>query len=339
MRSTFAAVVLALLSGCGGGGGGKGPPRIVGTGFGVTFSPRGFTTTMTADDVLDFYRNHEETGPIIAFHMNWRDDVASAGRIPSTAVQAQAAASQHGFHAVVGFGWHGGSGADLTSAGEPANNTWSNAETRAGFVAMLRAWCRTYRPQFVFVANEVNLYWLEATPQEWADWVSACGEAYDAIKAVSPGTTVFVTFQLERLKGLGVKNGWTDPPQWPILADFAGKVDAMGFTSYPYFEHEAPADLPADYYTSILAYWTGPVIFTEIGWTADPAIPYTGTEQEHVDFIDRFFDLTATLDLAYVTYFLLHDLDIAPVGFRDIGLRRNDGTPRPSLDRWKARIG
>ncbi len=330
--------LLALLMAACGSNSDFTPVRVEGIGFGATFSPRGFQSTMTNADVTNFLRDFRQTGQVLAFHMAWRDSLAESGQIPSTAVFAQQQSQTYGFVPIIGFGFNHATGPDLTSASEPTNNTWTNAETRADLLSMLQNYVRTYKPQFLFLGNEVNSYFLSATPGEWAAWVSMFREAYLAIKAESPETTVFTVFQYEHLRGLGAKNGWTDPAQWDLLDDFAANTDAFGFTSYPYFEYETPGDVPHDYYTEIATRWAGKIIFTEIAWTADPAIPYTGSLTEHIDFVPRFFDLTISLDLGYVTYFVLHDLDSAPPAFRLTGLRENDGTPRDSLFEWQNAI-
>ncbi len=330
-------LALLLAASCSGGGGFT-VTRVDGVAFGVTFSPRNFPINQTPGDVIAFLRDHADTGPVVAFHMAWRDSRARSGQIPNTAVFAQEQSQTYGYLPVVGFGFNLATGPDLTSDSEPGNNTWTNQETRADFLAMVTDYVRRYHPQYLFLGNEINSYFLDVTQPEWDAWVSMFREAYLAIKTESPDTTVFTVFQYERLKGLGVKNGWSEPPQLDLIDDFAGNIDAFGFTSYPYFEFETPAGIPEDYYDEIAARWAGKVIFTEIAWLADPAIPYTGSLQEHSDFIPRFFDLTSALDLAYVTYFILHDIDGVAVAFRQTGLRENNGTPRASLAAWQAAI-
>jgi hypothetical protein len=306
--------------------------------MGTAYTPKGYVNSTTNQDAVDFMTGHAAYGRLIAFHMNWRDSVAAGGVIPASAVTVQTYAATYGFIPMVGFGWDIGGVPDLTSESSPADNTWANAETRIEYLNMVTAFAAQYRPRFLMLGNETNTYYLASTPAVWADWISEYRACYDAVKAASPATTVFPSFQIEHLKGLGVKNGWTDAPQWGILADYAGKMDAAGFTSYPYFEYETPQDIPAGYYDEILTYWTGPVIFTEIGWVADPAVPYTGSEQEQSDFVTVFFDRTARLTLGYVAWLARHDIDVAAPSFRQIGLRANDGTPRAADAVWRSLV-
>ena len=180
---------------------------------------------------------------------------------------------------------------------------------------------------------------LSHSAAEWAGWLSQLAECSAAIRQESPDTLLFTTFQLERLKGIGRYNGWGGPPVWEPVDEMeaAGLVDALGFTSYPYFEYDRPTDVPADYYDEIAAHCSGPVIFTEIGWLGAPSGPYPGDEQDQAGFFPRFFELGAGLDLVYAVWLFLHDWDgqDAMPAFRYIGLRTNDGTPRPADAVWR----
>jgi len=162
-------------------------------------------------------------------------------------------------------------------------------------------------------------------------------------KAVSPDTKVGMTFQLEMLKGLGGNTGWMFVPQWPIVDALVsgGRIDVLGFTSYPYLHHDALADVPADYYDEIAMHWTGPVAFSEIGWLAAPHLPYPGDATEQADFVTRSFAATDDFDLAWVNWLFLHDYDGQATlpAFADIGLRGNDGSVvRPADAVWQAQV-
>ncbi len=304
--------------------------------LGVAYSPRGAAPGAT--EITAFYDQHAAYGALIAYHMNWRDPGMPGGTAPGTAAMLPGLASAFGFTPVIGFGWDVGGVPDLTSASEPGNNTWSNAETRMRYRTMVTDYAAAVRPRYLFLGNEINTYALAHTPAEWASWVSEYRACYDAIKAASPGTIVFTTFQLEHLAGLGRKNGWTQPAQWQLIDDFAGKLDAAGFTTYPYFEYETPADVPADYYTRLRARFAGPLIFSETAWVADPAAPYTGSEAEQRDWVTTFFARTAGLPVEYTVWLFRHDPPGLPAAFSRSGLSANDGTARLADAAWRARV-
>lgn len=185
------------------------------------------------------------------------------------------------------------------------------------------------------------------TGLSWQGHTGTTGEyeaCYDANKAVSPQTLVFTVFQLERLKGVGGgTTGWSNGATWEVVDELetAGKADAIGFTAYPYFEYADPSLIPADYFDEIALHWSGPVIFTEIGWKASATFPYPGDETDQADFVDVFFEGTRDLDLEYVAQLFLHDWDgqasLPP--FVDIGLRSNDGSVIRASDAvWRAAV-
>lgn len=313
--------------------------------LGTTLSQRGHLNHSTAQDYVDYYGGHAPWGEVIAFHSRWRDSVSAAGALPLVAETGLQAAASFGFTPAIGIGWTEGDGTPfLTSDGDPADNSWSNAETRAEFLAMLDTLVATYEPPYLFLGNETNAYYLTHTQTEWDEWIEVFEEAYDRIKALSPDTLVSTVFQYERMKGLGSgTTGWTDPPHFDLIDDHVagGKIDAIAFTSYPYFEYATPATIPADYYDDVAPHWSGPVIFTEIGWLASAEPPYPGGSADQEAFVDVFFDRTASLPLAYVTWLFLHDYDDpgSITGFGSIGLRSNDGSVvRPSDAAWQAAV-
>ncbi len=312
--------------------------------LGVTLSPRGHTTSSTAQDWTDHFAGHAPYGRVIGFHSAWRTSVADDGEIPPLALTAMAGAAQHGYVPVVGFGWSDGAGnPDLASESEPANESWTNAETRAEFLAMVSAFSAQHRPPFLFLGNETNSYFVGHSQAEWDAWTSELSSCCDAVHAASPGTVVFTTFQHEKLKGLGARAGWSFSPQWGLLDEVSalGKLDAVGFTSYPYLEHGSPADVPDGFYDEISAHWAGPVLFTEIGWLSQPSGPYGGGEADQAAFVPRFFALTSALPLRGAVWLFLHDWDgqssiPSVVG---IGLRDNLATSlRPSDAAWRAEV-
>lgn len=313
-----------------------------GIALGTTLSPRGHTSSSTSQDFIDHYSGHDPYGHIIAFHTNWRESVTDDGEIPSVALAAMAGAQAYGYTPAVGFGWTDGAGdPDLTSESDGVDNSWSNAETASEFLAMVTDFATTYQPPYLFLGNETNSYFMTHSSGEWSAWLTVLGDAYDAVKAASPGTLVFTVFQLERMKGLPP---WSEAPHWELVDELetAGKLDAIGFTSYPFLGASTPSALPADYYDEIAEHWTGPVIVTELGWLSAPSPPYPGSEADQEEFVSTFFELTDDLDLEYVTWLFLHDWDgdsgeplVKGIGFRD-----NLATVvRLSDAAWRAAVG
>ncbi len=312
--------------------------------LGVTFSPRGHTTGSTGQDFIDHYSLSGPWGSVIAFHSPWRDSIAGAGQIPDLARTAMEAARIYGFTPAVGIGWTGGDGTpDLTSESDAATNSWLNVETRNEFIAMVSSFADTYKPPYLFLGNETNSYWLISTQQEWDAWISVFEESYAAIKSVSPDTMVYTVFMYEKMQGLGANAGFSNPNHMDLILDHTagGMIDAIGFTTYPFLHYDSLAELPANYYDDISNFWTGPVIFTEIGWLSAPSGPYPGGLTDQADFVSTFLDRVAGLDVEYATWLFLHDWDQQATvpSVLGIGLRNNDASViRPADAAWQGAV-
>ncbi|HVV85267.1 MAG TPA: hypothetical protein VHE35_19530 [Kofleriaceae bacterium] len=312
--------------------------------LGVSWTPVGYPVP-TAADRAAFYTGHAAYGTQISVHRPWRQDRASAGLPDPFVAPIAAESAQYGFELMYGYGFDvddAAGGSDLTSVDEPANDTWTNAATRRDFCAVGVDFARAHHPRYMFLGNETDAYYRDHH-DDWPNWVSELHACRDAIHAVSPSTLVFTTFQLEFTKGAAQKTGRPlVPADWQPIADVAGAVDGIGFTSYPYFEYETPADLPATYYREIADHTDLPILFTELGWVADPSQPYTGSEAEQAAFVDRFFELTAGLDVRYAVWLAENDWPPAILGpgsaFHEIGLRDATGAPRPADAAWRAHV-
>ncbi len=309
--------------------------------FGTAYSPLGHDQGVVLQDALD-YLTATSHGRAVAYHSNWRDVGATSGEIPGIVVSAMAARDQFGVEPTLVLGWADGSGvADLTSDSEPGNNTWTNAETVSEFVTMLGNVAGTYQPEYLGIANELNIWWA-SHPTEFNDWLAAYQLAHDAIKLASPNTRVYATFQLEFLKGEGI--GWPHGDTWTCfdLMAAGGPMDLAVFTTYPYFEYATPALIPLDHYDEITAHWgAGPVAFSEMGWLVAPSFPYPGDEADQARYVERFFELTDDLDMEFVQWLFLHDVDGQAMSppFVGIGLRSNDGADIRAADAaWQAAV-
>lgn len=310
--------------------------------LGVTLSPRGHTGASTPDDFVAHYQDRTR-GRLRAFHGNWRGSVATAGVIPEHALAGMAGAASFGYVPAIGIGWADGNGVPDLTSGSSAENSWLNAETRQLFLDMVTQLATDHRPPFLFLGNEINLYYEAHTQTEWDAWVSELEACADAIHAASPQTVVYTTFQLEFLTGLGANAGWAGPARWELVDDVtaSGKLDAIGFTTYPYLEYDTLGELPADHWNGILAHTTGPVIFSEVAWPAAAHAPYPGDELDQADFVSTFLDGISGLDVLYAAWLFDHDWDqeLTVPAFASTGLRDNlELVPRAADAVWQAEV-
>ncbi len=313
--------------------------------LGVGVSPRGHTSSSANPDFVTQYTTPDETGRVIGFYDPWRVDTGVDGELIDLTEAAFSDAQTFGFVPLVALRWSDADGVpDLTSDTEPANNSWTNLETRGEFLSVVNEIATVWQPRYLALGVDTNLYWATHTPDEWAAWISEFEECYDTVKASSLGTTVLTIFQWEAMKGLGASTmGWSFAPHFALLDDHVAnsKIDAFGFTSFPYFEYATPALIPDTHYAEIAAHWDGPVFFTEIGWPADSHPPFPGTVADQRDFVARFFALSSAYDLECVAWKWQHDWDGEALAraYAGIGFRSNDGSIiRESDAAWRSEI-
>lgn len=310
--------------------------------LGTTLSPRGHSLLSTAGDLADYLQDREH-GRVVGFQGPWRASLVTAGEVPQHALAAIEARRDFGIVPAIDLCWSDDAGTPDLTSDSSAENSWLNAETRQEFLAMVTALATHAQPRHLVLGHETNVYFGSHTQAEWDAWISELEACTDAIHAVSPGTQVATSFQLEFLMGLGANAGWSGPARWELVDDLeaGGTLDALAFTTYPYLEYDALADVPAAHWSEIAAHWSGPVLFTELAWPAAPHAPYPGDELEQADFVSFFLDGVAELEVESASWLFLHDWDqeaASPV-IATTGLRDNLGLVlRPADLIWRAEV-
>jgi len=314
------------------------PPRS-GTTYGVAglIRPNGMGTKASDFDAM--YRSFARTGGAVGVYTNWSDSAADEGAPPRVIAAAAAAAKQYGFGPlVIALGIARDAAPGVVSAVD-----WSGTQ-RDRFIAAVAAVARDQRPPYLALGVEVNRLWA-SDRAAWDGFVKGYAAAYDAIKAASPATKVFTIFQLELMKGHALRwTGRDDPPQWALLDAFAGRLDLVGFTTYPFLQYARPADVPADYYDEALDRAKLPVAFTEIGWPSDrPAsVPfgYDASPDAQAAFVERFFALVRPSDrrVAIALWSFPFEVGTQLGLFDSVALRTADGVAKPALAAWQRGI-
>jgi hypothetical protein len=106
-----------------------------------------------------------------------------------------------------------------TLAGLPASlagRDFSDKDIRASLIAYAKYMALNYKPAYMAIGVEVDLYYARRGDAAFRNFVSVYFEAYDAVKEVSPETQVFPTFQYENVLGLlngGALAGRLEPGQ------------------------------------------------------------------------------------------------------------------------------
>lgn len=206
------------------------------------------------------------------------------------------------------------------------------------FLAYTAYVAKNYHPDYLALGVEINMM-SERSPRQFDAFVALYREAYDVAKAASPKTKVFPTFQLEDLEG---NFGPVHPPHWEVIDPFRGKMDALAVSTYPFLAQvRTAADLRPDYYSQLKQHWDGEILVAETGWASAPVEGQlnVGTEEDQQAFLVRLLKDAAANNFSLVVWFAALDPAFAQAGtasvFRDIGLRKSDGSNKLAWTTWE----
>ncbi len=187
---------------------------------------------------------------------------------------------------------------------------------------------RRFRPRYFSIGNEVNSVYEQLGAERFAELAALEKDLHRVVKKESPATKVVVVLSYSQLVDV------QGEPRFRLVSALRGSYDVLGLTTYPWKRYARPAEMPQNYYSRVTAFTDAPIGFTEIGWSSDER--QGGSDEEQVEFLVRFLELTRGMKLEFVNWAFLHDLpESAVTGFvvqrshLGLGLRRYDGTPKP----------
>ncbi len=231
--------------------------------------------------------------------------------------------------------------------------SFQNQDVREAYTNFTLWIIQEFQPQYIGLASEINTY-LDAHPDDVEYYMSLYEETYDLIKAESPETQVFVTFQWDDLNNMFPAAAEGRPRyqiNWEQVEAFEPRLDLWVISSYPYFAFPSGEEIPADYYTPLLERTNKPVAVAEGGWSSRPVGPAPGDPESQVAYL-RAVDDQLGDRLAFWVYLVLSDFnlesyreimidegssesDIETLGFFSaVGLIEVDGTAKPALSVW-----
>lgn len=286
---------------------------------GVSYSPYNVLAS------ADFWIMAKEAGEVVRSGGDWLD-FGGEGKISRVIVGL---ARQNGLVPVIEVNFFNQDTGELLRPLNEANRT--------AYINEAVEFAEKYEPPYFGIGVEIDTFYRR-NPKEFDNFVSLFNETYDAVKAVSPDTKIFTTFQLERTKGLGggIFGGKNDTSKnnWNLLAKFA-KADLLAFSTYPGLIYKDPADIPADYYTSIRKYTSKPIAFTEIGWASSAGIKgWESSEVEQKKFVTRFFQLTSGIEEIELAIWIHLYEQTSQEPFGSMALGKSDGALKPAWDTW-----
>jgi len=239
-----------------------------------------------------------------------------------------------------------------------AKGNFGTSEIRSAYKNYAIRIAREFQPRYLGLASEINTY-MAAYPEDAENYLSLYQETYDAIKAVSPDTQVFVTFQWDQLVnpvllGEAVQQDADNALsiQWQYVDAFEPKLDLLVISSYPCFFFGSGSAIPEDYYTPLLTHTEKPLAVGEGGCSTVDLGQLHGTVQNQIDYLNTL-DAQLRERLAFWIYLLYNDIKIesfVPVMkragksddietlsyFVNMGLTDVNGNPKPSLAAWDA---
>ncbi len=231
--------------------------------------------------------------------------------------------------------------------------SFANPQVRTAFTNYTLWIVRQFRPRYLGLASEINTY-MDAHPEDAANYLSLYHEVYARIKAEAPETQVFVTFQWEDLNNLiptAAEGRQAYATNWEQVEAFEPNLDLWAISSYPFVIFQSGSQMPEDYYTPLLARTSKPLAVAEGGYTSRPVGPFPGTPQDQVAYLNAIHAQIGER-LRFWVYLLLNDFDLDSYAeamrkqglsdenvntlgmFAAVGLREADGTPKPAMELW-----
>ncbi len=190
-----------------------------------------------------------------------------------------------------------------------AGRTILEPDIRDTHESWVRAIAARVRPEYMGLASEINTLAARGDPALFDELLDLINELAPEVRAISPGTQVFVSFQADEAYG-----AFGDPiiDHYALIDDF--DIDALGLSSYPVFAFETPQEIPADYFAAFAAATELPLVFVEGGWNSRDTQLTRGTPQEQVDFFTRYETLLDGVGARLWVMLTFTDLDIASLG-------------------------
>ena len=234
---------------------------------------------------------------------------------------------------------------------ELADGNFGTPEIRSAYKNYALRLVREFNPRYIGLASEINTY-MDAHPDDVDNYLSLYRETYAAIKAESPETQVFVTFQWDDLNNLGpFQDGLEYEIKWEQIEAFEPELDLWVISSYICFFFEEAANVPDDYYTPLLTRTEKPIAVAEGGCSSIALDIQSGSEKDQVDYLRAIDSQLGGERLDFWIYLIYNDLNMdsfAPLMeeqgtgdniaglsyFASLGLVKADGTPKSALAVW-----
>ena len=217
-----------------------------------------------------------------------------------------------------------------------AGRDFSDKDVRASFIAYAKYLALNYKPAYMALGVEVDLYYTRRGDAAFRSFVSVYFEAYDAVKEVSPKTLVFPTFQYENVLGI-LNRAAPSQPAWSLIDRFQPKLDLLAVSTFPRSAFANVQDLPGNYYDALAERIDKPVAFFSVGWASRNGA--TEDDASQVSFLYRILAAAEELRSPFLVWFLARDPDVGPDdglgSLSSMGLYDAVGRPKSVLKVWR----
>jgi hypothetical protein len=217
------------------------------------------------------------------------------------------------------------------------------------FTAHCERMIATFDPDYFAYGIEANMLEFLA-PEKWPAFVRLASAVYSSLKASHPSLPIFLTFQVDFLHA-------APSTQTAAIQQVLPSTDVLAASSYPYANDPDPGALRANHFGALADMAPGkPFAVAETAWPGeDVTAPYPvvipSSEEDQQAYVERLLSDADRLSALFVCWFFTRDYDDfweaelrhSPDAnlirlWKDTGLYRGDGTPRPALESWRARL-
>ncbi len=213
---------------------------------------------------------------------------------------------------------------------------------------------RTFHPRYLGLASEINTY-MDAHPGDAPNFVSLYNEIYALVKAEAPDTHIFVTFQWDDLNNMFPQpeegNRQKLEPNWDQVEAFEPNLDVWAISTYPYFVFPSASDIPADYYSPLLARTNKPVAVAEGGFSSRAVAFAQGSPEGQIIYLNAIHDqigsrLVFWVNLALTDFNMESYVEFAHSkgqntddialleNFAHVGFQYSNRSHKPALEVW-----
>jgi len=231
--------------------------------------------------------------------------------------------------------------------------SFDDDQVKTAFLNYARESVRYFSPDYLCVGLEVNMI-LENAPEKWDSYVDFQKHVYSGLKKDFPGLPVFVSFEYNKMKGLGKTDKHHHNQELKKIMPY---TDYLGLSVYPYGGDYSDTGrlekIPDDFFDDALVYQK-PIAVTESGTPSKSfktyGINFSFDETYQAVFLNYMLKKAQQEDFVFVINWAGIDFDALLKTFPKkvydlaviwayIGIVNNDRSHKLSYDVWHHYLG